>query len=798
MARGGLRASNAADMRARAAPHGRWPLTERDHRDPEVAALRERMSSLSGAVLRISASLDVDTVLREVVDSARALTGARYGIIATGGGPDAAREYVISGMTPGQARRLETWPEAERLFEHFRGLGAPLRLADLPRYVRSLGFSGELMLAKTFQGTPMRHRGAYVGTFFLAGKAGGEAFDDDDEEVLVLFAAQAAIAIANARAHRDERRARADLEALVETSPVGVVVFDPKTRMPAMANREARRMAEALRPAGGSAEELVNVLAPRLAPGRDPGVDPLGDAGTLRAAEIELAASGGRALRVLVNATPIRAADGAVESVVVTMQDLAALEELDRLRADFLAMVSHELRAPLAAIRGSAVTLLEDARDLDAAERRGFLRIIAEQTGHMRRLVGDLLDAGRIDAGALPLEPEPREVAALVERARTAFRGGGRREVRVDLPPDLPPVLADERRVAQVLNNLLSNAARHSPESSTIHVGAARDGPGVAVWVADEGRGIAPGRLPHLFRRYADAAGGDGDRKPAGFGLGLAICKGIVEAHGGRIRAESAGPGLGARFTFTLPAAGEPAAAAGDARGAGEERGPVPVLVVDDDPETLRHVRDALAAAGYAPLVTGDADDAARLVRTGRPRLVVLDLVLPGTDGIELMRSVPEMADLPVIFISAYGRDETVVRALDAGAADYVVKPFSAAELTARVRAALRRRAGAEPFALGALSIDYERRRVAVAGDPVHLTPNEYELLRVLWVGAGRVVTYASLRRQVWGDAADGDTEPVRGVVKRLRRKLGEDPANPAWIVNERGVGYRMRGPDEE
>ena len=187
-----------------------------------------------------------------------------------------------------------------------------------------------------------------------------------------------------------------------------------------------------------------------------------------------------------------------------------------------------------------------------------------------------------------------------------------------------------------------------------------------------------------------------------------------------------------------------------------------------------------------------------RLVRTKRPRLVLLDLMLPRTDGIALMQSVPEMADLPVIFISVYGRDETIVRALEAGAADYLVKPFSAAELTARVGAALRRREGAEPFVLGELAIDYEQRRVSVAGSPVALTRTEYELLRVLSVNAGRVATYESLLRQVWGGKDTADVHRVRNFVKRLRRKLGENPAHPAWILNERGVGYRMARPDDK
>ena len=211
----------------------------------------------------------------------------------------------------------------------------------------------------------------------------------------------------------------------------------------------------------------------------------------------------------------------------------------------------------------------------------------------------------------------------------------------------------------------------------------------------------------------------------------------------------------------------------------------------------LRQLRDALVGAGYTPIVTGSPEEVAPLIRTKRPHLVLLDLVLPEADGVELIRTVPELSDLPVIFISAYGRDENVVRALEAGAADYIVKPFSDAELAARVRAALRRHAGAEPFVLGDLSIDYEQRRVTVAGRTVHLTPTEYELLRILSVNAGRIVTYASLLRQLWKNGEEGDTEPVRGVVKRLRRALGEDPASPAWIFNQRGVGYRMPRPGE-
>ena len=220
--------------------------------------------------------------------------------------------------------------------------------------------------------------------------------------------------------------------------------------------------------------------------------------------------------------------------------------------------------------------------------------------------------------------------------------------------------------------------------------------------------------------------------------------------------------------------------------------------MVDDDPKTLRYVRDALTAAGYSPLVTGDPREVAELVRIKKPHLVLLDLMLPGTDGIELMERLPELSELPVIFLSAYGRDETIARALESGAADYIVKPFSPTELAARIQAALRRLAEPqEPFQMGDLAILYEQRQVTVAGHSVELTATEYEMLRVLSVNAGRVTTYDSLLRQVWSGKDTGDSQSVRAYVKRLRRKLGDDATNPTYIFNVRQVGYRMPKPRE-
>ncbi len=211
----------------------------------------------------------------------------------------------------------------------------------------------------------------------------------------------------------------------------------------------------------------------------------------------------------------------------------------------------------------------------------------------------------------------------------------------------------------------------------------------------------------------------------------------------------------------------------------------------------LRFVRDALAEAGYAPLVTGTPQDLTRILRTERPRLVLLDLMLPDADGIELMRKVPELADLPVIFISAYRRDETVAKALDSGAADYIVKPFSPTELVARVRAALRRREAPESFVVGELAIDYGQRRVTARGVPVELTATEYELLRVLSLDSGRVVTFETLLRRIWGKDEKANANLVRNFVRNLRGKLGDSAASPTYLFNHRGVGYRMAKPPD-
>jgi len=219
------------------------------------------------------------------------------------------------------------------------------------------------------------------------------------------------------------------------------------------------------------------------------------------------------------------------------------------------------------------------------------------------------------------------------------------------------------------------------------------------------------------------------------------------------------------------------------------------VLVVDDERQILRALRVLLGGAGFEVSTAESAQDALDKLTVRPPDAAILDLILPDGNGVDIARSIREWSEMPIIVLSAVGDEAEKVRALEAGADDYVTKPFGPDELIARLRAALRRTSGAptEPMLRAeGLELDLAAHRVTVGGNEVHLTPTEFDLLRVLMLGRGRLLTHGALLREVWGPAYENDTQVLRVHIANLRRKIEPERGSPSHILTDPGIGYRF------
>jgi two-component system KDP operon response regulator KdpE len=228
------------------------------------------------------------------------------------------------------------------------------------------------------------------------------------------------------------------------------------------------------------------------------------------------------------------------------------------------------------------------------------------------------------------------------------------------------------------------------------------------------------------------------------------------------------------------------------------------ILVVDDEPRLLRLVREVLLAVGYRVVAAGDGQTALEQVAIEQPDLVLLDILLPhGMDGYEVCRRIREFSDVPVIMLTAKARESDKLQGFDAGADDYLTKPFSSKELLARVRAVLRRSRHPEEvkadsdFACGTLTINFAQHRVFVDGQEVSLTPTEYELLRQLALNANCIVLHEQLLAEVWGPEYREEIDYLRAYIRYVRRKVESDPSNPRFILTTPGVGYMLSCPEE-
>jgi len=225
------------------------------------------------------------------------------------------------------------------------------------------------------------------------------------------------------------------------------------------------------------------------------------------------------------------------------------------------------------------------------------------------------------------------------------------------------------------------------------------------------------------------------------------------------------------------------------------------VLIVDDAQQVRRVLRTALSAEGYTIFEAGTGEEALNLIRTSPPDVILLDVNMPGMTGLETCREIRRHSDVPILMLTVRNAERDKVMALDAGADDYVVKPFGMQELLARLRAALRRRgapAKLTTFESKALNVNFETRQVTAGGKEVHLTPKEFELLRQLVASAGKPLTHRRLLQTVWGPDYGDEPEYLRVMVNQLRKKIEADPAKPRFILTEPWVGYRFQPPKEK
>ena len=373
-------------------------------------------------------------------------------------------------------------------------------------------------------------------------------------------------------------------------------------------------------------------------------------------------------------------------------------------------------------------------------------------------------------------------------------------DVELDLAADLPRVMADKLRIIQVLVNLIANVTGYSPGSTPVKISASQGDSFVAFTVI----GQSPDWTRHQSLYPPEAlpmgAAGDSGRRND---LRLAICEGIVEAHGGRLSVEEGDKTQGRAFTFTLPVFDETAGpseqestkslSAGDQR-AGRAR----VLAACHNADTRRYVGTSLSDAGFDAVVMGDPAEIEWLIEEHIPHVILLEPAHSWEDGFDMLVRIGRVSDAPVIIVAGPGRDMQIGRAFELGAYDYIAKPFTATELIARVSLALRRGSIAgwtvstRRYLHGGLAIDFGERKVSIAGRPVHLTATEYKLLTELATAGGRALTHEQLLRRVWGPLYSNDLRIVRQYVKELRQKLGDDVSRPTYIFTEFGVGYRM------
>lgn len=386
-------------------------------------------------------------------------------------------------------------------------------------------------------------------------------------------------------------------------------------------------------------------------------------------------------------AAPVLDEVGRVIGRIYVYRDITKETEVDRMKSEFIATVSHELRTPMTSIKGSLGLVLGGVVGEVPAEVRDLLSIAQNNTDRLIRLINDILDISRIEAGKMEIKRAPLAPADAIQRAVQEMEGFARqREIAIttDLPEGLPRVLADSDRLQQVLVNLISNAVKFSPQRSQVTITAVPEGERVMIRVSDQGPGIPEEQRQAIFGKFHRIDNAS-SRRTGGTGLGLAICRAIVDEHGGQIWVESE-VGKGSTFSFTLPTEPAPKELTPPLQMVGKT-----VLVVDDDPDIVRLIMLSLEQEGFQTVGATSGEQALEVARTRQIDAITLDLLMPGMNGLEVARRLkedPQTANIPVVVVSAYTADQEP-ELLAMGVAGVIGKPIDEERLLLSIRGVL-------------------------------------------------------------------------------------------------------------
>ncbi|MBL7183302.1 MAG: PAS domain S-box protein [Anaerolineae bacterium] len=521
---------------------------------------REYLLEISRAM---TSRLDLPSVLRLILENAAEMLRGQAGLIALRQENGSLQMRASYGLPPDLlhlfAPLLTDIPaHAER--EYLIRWTIPNLQMKLSLVVSAIGLGLRQVVA-----LPLIMEGNLIGVIYIFRSRGG-AFSANDRQVLASFADQAAIAVHNARLYQQLAHEKRRLAAIIQNSADGVMILDTQRRIRVF-NRALEEMT------GWSAEEALGqpcsrVLALKDRQGKDicEAVCPLLQPGPEEHLYVEgdikrpdkllsrgvLALPAGSVVTVGITYSPLHDREGRLVSVIANVRDITRFREAEEMKSTFVSVISHELKSPVSIIKGYADTLRREDAQWDTDTLRQGLAIIAEESDRLNRLIDNLLDASRLQASAFKLELSYVQVDKLAEKVTEEFRTQASEHMfTLDFPSDFPAVQADIERLRQVLTNLLSNAIKYSPRGGLIRTGGWADDDWVYIAVADEGIGIPQSEQERIFERFYRAES-PLTRRTEGAGLGLYLCKEVVEAHGGKIWVTSE-PGRGAKFVFKLP-----------------------------------------------------------------------------------------------------------------------------------------------------------------------------------------------------------------------------------------------------